>query len=1126
MSIEQYFGGRIRYIQVGDNGNKSSGIGCLACSDNVKDTDVTEIRKRYFQYSNAIKDAEGVLPPYYKHMYLPSGTILHTSTSYVPPLIDKEEGRTIDRATWVDHCYLIDPQERDAVDPAHWFLLPYLQEDPNPDWTLKESNEKKKAIERGELVRPDKWITAKSLTSLPDGGFEYLPLKDVLDMWKMDITLFVQIVEAAMDTVAARDNRKLFITYNINSNDGNTTGIPARDYQLYRINHLLFWIYSMMPFSFRRLVGYDTLGNASSGFNQIIFIHERMVRKVGNQIQVNYKDFDQLGSLTMDKLWILGTGYLFVPGSGVIHFPGNNYKDLYRNDSTIHRFLEEEAEKYLKSVSKGEMKASLEEYFSFFTLLEKRIKLFSANLINLENEIIKYKVYLIKDINELYQNAVALLDKTGEYDIEIDEENRQLFERITLAIEKRYKEENQQKLWENLLQKTLSRKQFPGQINFVGKLAELISSNPGNQYAIFKKYESQFPSAKTVIDGYQVKDWLFCALAKDNSFVNQWLESSFDGQTTYQSRYQTYVSASKYIDSLMYYQDDMRQCLDQYLYGLPIYKDIENTQYIIDSTEDNRGKTLYRNALTVFDAMLEQTDQLDVYKQILEKGSEAYHVYYKRWKGSSLPKIDVFLDNLSRAVYEGWMQNKAMTSLTADEFNGLLRLRNDAPEIAERYDDRLITLLDSGKSLQGMSLDTFADFMKVLYTPSESMDNIPDDLFNKMVEIVSDRYYSALEKISAEKKSLVGFHNTKARLKNRLNYQFEEDDKYYEYLFKALPVIIPHQAQSGKRDNLKIFDVAVSDIKNDPRIRNYRRELTSNMDLFPTFEDLCSFAKGRIDIQDLIDNGFMYPEAHIRNSAQLLQVMRTCPPQYSKQKWIKTYAGWIAEALGIPQISRDEESLEILDTLCRVIMTEGIQDTSWDSCIDGDWFTQIYSDDSRRKTLQAIEKRNQDSYYEYIKGFSGLAKFLTGLQGKPGRRFEREEAEISARLSREVERIVYYGKFAIFSNESAYPQAAMLASRSRAIVRSLLFNERSDVIRRFIDYCKSGDESAGALELIHNEFNQNRAVLEQLYEDDYNVIYNSLCGTASRPAVPEARRERTRDADPGRRSRPSRNRRH
>ena len=73
MSVEQYFGGRIRYIQVGDNGNAAPGIGCYAKSRGVSGQDESEIRRRYTQYLNTQKNMKGKCPTIYKRAILPTG---------------------------------------------------------------------------------------------------------------------------------------------------------------------------------------------------------------------------------------------------------------------------------------------------------------------------------------------------------------------------------------------------------------------------------------------------------------------------------------------------------------------------------------------------------------------------------------------------------------------------------------------------------------------------------------------------------------------------------------------------------------------------------------------------------------------------------------------------------------------------------------------------------------------------------------------------------------------------------------------------------------------------------------------------------------------------------------------
>ena len=118
MSIEQYFGGRIRYnIQVGDNGDSQQGVGCYAKSTGILGQDIAEIRKRYIQYLSVEENSNGKKPTIYKRAVLPTGTILITACSYIP-------SRSSDRPIWIDHSYLVRGDDPAALDPEKWIGLP------------------------------------------------------------------------------------------------------------------------------------------------------------------------------------------------------------------------------------------------------------------------------------------------------------------------------------------------------------------------------------------------------------------------------------------------------------------------------------------------------------------------------------------------------------------------------------------------------------------------------------------------------------------------------------------------------------------------------------------------------------------------------------------------------------------------------------------------------------------------------------------------------------------------------------------------------------------------------------------------------------------------------------------
>ena len=142
--------------------------------------------------------------------------------------------------------------------------------------------------------------------------------------------------------------------------------MDAEQFNLFRMEHLLSWIYHLIPFSFRRRLGYDTTLDAIAGYHQIIFVPENRIRVTADrQYGYLFPTYDGTNLTENKNIMMTGGGYYYDHDRGIWHNTEGghqDYRELYQTDGIIQKLIGEEVSRYMKAGSMEEIRRLIKEY--------------------------------------------------------------------------------------------------------------------------------------------------------------------------------------------------------------------------------------------------------------------------------------------------------------------------------------------------------------------------------------------------------------------------------------------------------------------------------------------------------------------------------------------------------------------------------------------------------------------------------------------------------------------------------------------------------------------------------------------------------------------------------------------
>ena len=1171
MSIEQYFGGRIRYIQVGDNGDSQPGVGCYAKSPGISGQDIAEIRKRYRQYLSIEENGRGKKPTIYKRVVFPTGSIVMTACSYIPSPRGAN-GRPIDRPDWIDHSYLIRGDDSAVLDPEKWIGMPYRTDDPNPIWEVVPEGIMDR-IRNGEVYRTNKWITAESLTSFPRSDFNLLPLMDVMKMWGLENNEMVDLIEAAMDCVAAPDQggRKLFIKYDINARDclkseyWNHSVMDEEQFNRYRMGQLLAWIYHLIPFSFRRRLGYDTMLDANAGYHHIIFVTESRIRSMGGR-QIGYvlPSFDGTSLMDNRNAMMTGGGYLYDPARGIWHDAeaGNRgYRELYKKDGIIQKLITEEVSAYTSARSMDEIRHILKEYYHFFEQLETHIPIFSNSIAELESEIPRWKAALVADPEELKGMALTLINRTGKEDIAQNTDNYDYFQTVTSALKSRTTDANRETIWLPVLEAAVTRAPFKDQVSFVDELNRVILANQ-NPLGKFEQYRTDKRFKGASIDGEGLIGRMFYGLAGNEGFRNAWLSSQYGNAKGYVSRLGVYESVNKQLLSMtsgMPEADGLYALNDAYYKSLPLLTDTENVRSLLTLPIGN-AKTAEMAAYTARE-LESNYKKLDIYKEISDKGATAFTGFRNSVSASKMESAAKLVSHLLLVVFDEWLSMFTAKRMPPADLNNLASLLAEYPKDS-RFRDWFVQLTNMIGSRSngtnpyvGLTVREFSEYLNAIAETDQHMVKIACRcyLFNHAAEAIkngevaagkddlrvlseyltternNDEYCSekqrkwledmmqkgtnTLIEILAAQVREEGSYAGAARLFEKLsddNVLNCNETKYV--LLNAFRKYIDAISGTGEatEEDIRTFEKAFRWWEGEPEIRTERRKIVRAANYKPTFQDIRSAVEkpSRQAFEKLSDDGFIYAceRYNLSSLDSVIKTMARQPAGMSVTEWICYYCDWIEEAFRIKDLGRSPSDYYLLDVMCEAILRDGVMDITPNARVNYEWMKSLPTGNVKTDKL---EKRGirADNLITLI-----IAKEVCEQLGS-SRAMKVDVSDGEA--NKVVTKMIENGKVRIRYNDKTIDAFCAYLKSDPTLIVFMLYEWRLDRIVKIIETALERANEQEQLNL-QRSFNRNVSQLNQIYTDREMDLIRRALGVDA--AVRSARTANVSDAGSPRRS--------
>ena len=1142
MNIEQYFGGRIRYIQVGDNGNSQPGVGIYAMSPGISKLDIAELQKRYKRYLGNDMNEDGIRPTIFKRLLLPTGTIALTACSYIPAP-KGIDGSVIDRPDWIDHSYLVRAEDAASLDPEKWLGLPYRTDDPNPTWEVM-PDEVAECLKTKGVYKSEKWITAESLTDFPKSSFRLYPLSDVLEMWELEDQEMSDLVAAVMDCVAAPDSegRKLFIKYDINAEDcsgsrfWNHMEMDAEEFNRFRMEHLIAWIYHLIPFSFRRLLSYDSTLDAYAGFHHIIFVPKNRIFTLrSGQIAFMFPSFDGTRLSENQNYMLIGGGYYYDHEKGIWHdsAAGNQgYKEIYQKEGIIQKLIDEEVESYLGAKSIEDAHKIIKEYYAFFEQLEKHIPIYSNSIAELESEIPRWKTALVADPEELKRMAITLLDRRGEEDISINEGNYEYFLHVMSTLESRITEENRDELWIPVLEHIVTRPAFTDQIDYVRKLAGAILNAPDNLER-FNRYAEDKTFEEAVVDDTSVITWLFAYLSEDDQFRIDWLSEQYGEGSKYIARLEAYDKVSEQYNTLSKIADTgiLHDANRAYYESLPLLIDTENVREILLASSDGK---ISEDALQLAEGTVRnltaEYKSLKIYEKVKHEGPGAFRAFNDSISKSIFSEAEILTEHLLDTVYGEWLSKFGEKRISPEELEEAVDLLVEN-ESNKKFDNharklmRTIGVVSPGESdnalFRELTVDELGTYLKrikgtdenaikalcrlQLYTYAVSAINenavVPGkDDFKVLSEYLTTEQrdaennshsnylrkkigegLNALTIIVTERLKAEGSLKSTAKLIDSLN-----DDNILncrQTLNELLPVtreIIDTLCESGKANEAVIeeFGRAFRWWSSEPEVREERRRIVRAADYKPSFKEISETIAdaSRPAFERLADNGFIYDigQNGRTRADDVWEVMKREPEHMQTAEWVNYYCYWIKDALSSTDLGKSVTDYLLLDVMCKVVLRYGISDVSPRACVDQKWLESL---PTSKLKADKLEKKgvNADSLFTLL-GVKDVCEQLSSAKTK-------KVTLSDSAVNNAVEKMIGNGKVYIRFNEKTLEAVCTYLEEQPNLFRNMLYTWRVDKTIKVIEALRSRLE-IGEMTRYKNIFDKEMIGLKRLYTDE------------------------------------------
>ena len=1139
MSVEQYFGGRIRYIQVGDNGNAAPGIGCYAKSRGVSGQDESEIRRRYTQYLNTQKNMKGKCPTIYKRAILPTGTILQTACSYIPALRGSR-GNVIDRPDWIDHTYLIRGNDPEALDPERWLGLPYRTDDPNPTWEVMPEEVKEK-ISGGEVYKTDRWIEAKSLPGLPKSAFRLMPLSDVMEMWNLNEIKMINLIEAVMDCVAAPDQggRKLFIKYDLNAADCKGSrfwdaSMDEEEFNRFRMEHLLCWIYHLIPFSFRRLLGYDTIMDVNAGYHHIIFVTADKIGIAGNQYVYMFPGFDGSRFEDNKNMMQTGYGYLFDPSHGLWHNAagGQKYAELFRTEGIIQKLIAEEVRAYMNAGSMKEIRGIIKEYCEFFKLLERHLPIYSNSIEELESDIPRWKASLVSDSKELRGMALTNLKRTGGEDIAVNAENYEYFLQVITTLKRRTTKENRESLWTPVVEGALLRPAFKDQQGFVKELAEVILGDP-NPLERYKKYAARNDFRSARAGGESVLKQLFAELLSDEAFVKSWLSEQYAKTDTYVARLRAYDATAGAIDELSMGagRDAAHAANDRYYESLEPLTDVLNTEILFTIPPEKVRPATFDMAEKTAEKLVAAYPTLDICKEVARKGPDALTSFKEKCQNSKLKSYPVLTDRLMDTVFGEWAASFSGTRIPPQQLAKAVDLvcANSSDPRAEDWSGKLTKLAADRRAFDEFTTDDFRAYCSAVSGTDPMMLRIViryymcnlavrsisegsvvsgrDDIRILSEYLTQERKYigscphpdwlegkisegtQKLAEIIAGQMRADGSYDQTAALfdsirddENVLNSKVMLDN-----LLSASEEITDNLPEDVSEELLHTFERAFKWWGNSPEVRAQRRSIVRASNYRPSFNQISRVLDQTTPraLERLSDDGFIYDceRYNIRSREDLLQAMSRKPSKMTKKEWISCYCEWIEEAFRDRNFGAADADYLLLDTLCKVVSEIGFTDIGKDAAVDQKWLLSLPQGNVRgdRVKKSRVKADNLLDFLEVIE----ICGQLSSAKAKKVNTADRV-------INKLVCSLIESGKLYVNYNDRTMSALTAYIEEDSGLFEKLLLEQRLDKTLRLIRYM-SANTGNRTMTRIRETCRRFEGTLKTLYiEEDIMALREAL----------------------------------
>ena len=1169
MNIEQYFGGRIRYIQVGDNGNSRPGVGCYAKSPGISGQDVIEIQKRFKQYLSTEQNDKGVKPTIYKRLLLPTGTILMTACSYIPS--PQGKNGPIDRPDWIDHSYLINGADPAALNPEQWLGLSYRTDDPNPTWEVIPPQIAER-IKNGEVYRSEKWITAASLDRLPASGFQLLSLPDVLELWELEDLEMIDLVEAALDCVAAPDlgGRKLFIKYDINAEDcldnryWDRSKMDAESFNRFRMEQLLAWIYHLIPFSFRRLLGFDTTLDANAGYHHIIFVPENRIRVTADrQYGYMFPAYDGTNLSENTNIMMTGGGYFYDHERGIWHnaAAGNkDYRELYQTDGIIQKLITEEVSRYMKAGSMEETRRLIKEYYDFFGKLEKHIPIYSDSIAELESEIPRWKASLVADPEELKGMAVTLLGRKGNEDIAVNEGNYEYFMSVMSALESRITTDNKAALWTPVLEHAVTRPAFKDQMSCVRELTNVILSEP-NPLESYYKYEEREDFKNTTVNGEKLLDWIFAGLCENSECRAAWLREQYGEAGEYTGRLRAFDYVKQQFGSLerVTQTEKLHAANTAYYRSLPLLTDTANVTGILTIDGGALSDEAHRLAADTAGELLTGYQSLEICRQVAQKGPEAYRSFCRSVASPTFDSAKVLCDRLLETVFGEWIRQFGSRRISPEELSSVIDLLNENRQ-DKRFDKWSMSVIEitgmrgenNGSSLfEGFTAAEFESYLKKVTGTDETMlkSLCRYQLFTaaavaimkgtvsarredvrSLSEYLTTESQSAsggrhgdwlMSRIDAGAASLIEILAGQIRANRSLSFtaplftSLRDDNvlnrrQTLEALLPEARNIIGEISSSGKagEKDLMEFEQTFRWWSTDPEVRAERRKIVRAANYMPSFSEISEALEtgSRAGYEKLSDNGFIYDSERYRvtDAGSLLRAMSRKPEEMSTAEWIGSYCSWIEEGLRKQDLGKTMADYKLLDVMSDVILREGVSDMSPGARVDQKWLSSLETDGVKPEKL---EKKGIHALALFtLIGVKDVCEQLTAARAK---KVNVDNPSVNG----VIERLIGNGKVNIRFNDRTWEAVCAYVKEQPNFFSQILYNWRADRIVKLMQMLRE-NLNEQELKLYQGLFDRNRIELNRIYTDTEMDAFRKTLGISDRaPGRPGGGSRGTRPAE-------------